>query len=58
MKTINDIYNMIVEMYFEEKRKKIAAGKCVSCQSCSGMTNGCYGDMYVLSIIQVARGDY
>lgn len=58
MKTINDIISMIAQMYVDDKTKKFAAGNCVNCQSCFGRTNGCYSDMYVISLIYVSRGDY
>lgn len=58
MKTVNDIISMIAAMYRDDRSKKFADGKCVSCQNCFGMTNGCYSDMYVISLIYVSRGEY
>lgn len=58
MKTVNDIISMIVAMFRDDESKKIAVGKCGSCRNCFGRTNGCYFDMYVISICYVIGGEY
>lgn len=58
MKTTNDIISMIAKMYVDDKSKKFADGKCEKCKQCPGCFNGCYSDMYVLSVIYVSRGEF
>lgn len=58
MKTTQDIISMIAKMFVDDKTKKFADGKCVNCLHCAGRHNGCYSDMYVISLIYVIRGDY
>ena len=58
MKTTNDIISMIAEMYRDDRNKKFVTGQCVSCKQCPGLHNGCYSDMYVISICYVLGGEY